>query len=163
MRWRVCRYIGRCIEGLLLEVRNSLAYMADDGKSWDMVLCQGDTVLSQYDDPWHDQGEKESEGLPDRFDVLPFWEQIPEANRATISVCEVLPYEAILDVDETGDELFRRPHIYAENILKLGTRAKLTNSARFAPTVMWPRLPDRVRYFPAEFPKRREIANRFPE
>lgn len=163
MRWRVRRYIGHCIEGLLLEIRNSLAYIADDGKSWDMVLCQGDTMLSPYDDPWHDQAGKEREDLPDRFDVLPFWEQTPEMNRATISVCEVLPYEAILDVDEKGDELFRRPHIYAENILKLGLRAKLTNSAGFAPTVMWPHPPDRVRYFPAEFPKRREVANRFPE
>jgi len=107
-QWVVREYKGFSHEGLKFLVRRHFAYLADDGESWDAAMCVNDAYADPQTDPW--QG-KES-WAPRRQAVLQHWEAFPEQNRAWLEVIGVVPFEAVMDIDELGDDHFGSPHVY---------------------------------------------------
>jgi hypothetical protein len=107
-QWLVRRYLGLCHNGLEFLLHRHFAYLADDGKSWDAVLCCDDATHLQ-DDCWKSNENPDEK----RGEAYRVWEQLPEQNRAWLDVVGIVPFENVLDVDEIGDEYIEEPHIYA--------------------------------------------------
>lgn len=112
-RWKVFRYRGCAAEGLQFDCRRSFAFIDDDHEHWDYAEGMNDARLRQ-ENPWHSEEESEAvkrESVA-RSIAMAVWEGLPERNRAWLEWRHVLPYDAILAIDEEGDEHFSYPHIY---------------------------------------------------
>ena len=110
-QWLVLTFEGFTHEGLEFEVLRSFAYLADDKSSWDAALALND-AQSRYDDPRLMHAvEQRNERMRDK--IFQVWTNLPNANKARLSIVGLLPYESILDVHENGDDWFSGPHIYA--------------------------------------------------
>jgi hypothetical protein len=107
-RWGVWRFMKCGAFGVELEHRRHLAFIDDDGEHWDYAERMNDAPA--HDDPWPDP-EQENYDIA-RMEDMRQWDQFPEGNKAWLEVMHVLPYDAILDIDEDGDDFFRGAHIY---------------------------------------------------
>jgi hypothetical protein len=104
--WVLRRYEGMLHDGLRFLVRRHFAYLSDDGKQWDAALRVNDAL--SHDDPWR----KEEEPWELRAQAHTAWDTFPEANRAWLEVCGIVPFDAVLDIDELGDDYVSAPHVY---------------------------------------------------
>jgi hypothetical protein len=110
-QWLVLTFDGFTHAGLEFELLRSFAYLADDKSSWDAALALNE-AQSRYDDPWLTHAvEQRNERM--RGKIFKVWVNLPNANKARLSIVGFLPYESILDIDENGDDWFAGPHIYA--------------------------------------------------
>lgn len=106
--WFVRPFDGMDHVGLRFVIRRHFAYIADDGVSWDAAMLVNDSV--GHDDPWRKDEANKRELRGQAFDA---WNAFPEANRAWLELQGVVPFDSVLDIDESGDELVTSPHIYA--------------------------------------------------
>lgn len=104
--WIIAIYKKLVHSGLLFTVRRHFAYLNDDSTAWDAAFIHND--ISLHDDPW---GE-DIESREMRQDIYSFWKELPNTNRAWFELNALIPFEAILDIDELGDEFVNAPHIY---------------------------------------------------
>lgn len=104
-QWYVRKYFGLCHDGLKFLMHRHFAYLADDEKSWDAMLCSDDAI-ELPDDPWKSPGDRHER----RGEASRVWTELPEPNKAWLEVVGVVPFESILDIDEFGDEYFSEPH-----------------------------------------------------
>ena len=149
--WRVRRYIDRHYLGVMMEIYSQFAYIADDEKSWDAVDSIRNGVPGEYDDPWFVQEAAEpSDGLQSR--AWSYWNDVPERNRANLTVYELIPYESILDIDEKTDGIFNGPTVFVVGSTKFQQRQFVENLSRFQTVKMWADPACRVSYFPKIFP-----------
>jgi len=104
--WIMASYKRLSHSGLLFTVRRHFAYLNDDRTAWDAAFVLDDA--RPHHDPWR--------GNPDnwqlRQEIYSFWNEIPKTNQAWFELEALIPFEAILEIDELGDEYVREPHIY---------------------------------------------------
>lgn len=104
--WIIAGYKGLSHSGLLFTVRRHFAYLNEDRTAWDAAFVHSDSL--SHDDPWRNN--------PDnwqlRQEIYSFWNELPKANQAWFELQAVIPFEAILDIDELGDDYVDSPHIY---------------------------------------------------
>jgi hypothetical protein len=92
-----------------------MAYLADDGVSWD-ALAQGDDAIPYpHDNPWEHRGDRDAE-FEQKRRARALWQKISEKNRAMTEAVGVVPYEDILAIDEEGDDVTDLPHIFVKFI-----------------------------------------------
>lgn len=106
-QWVVAQYAGLNHSGLLFTVRRHFAFLDDSNTLWDAAFAHNDA--HQQNNPWTDRQE-DSEL---RQKIYTFWSELPKQNQAWFELKGVIPYDAILDIDEIGDEYIDAPHIYA--------------------------------------------------
>lgn len=104
--WIVAQYDGFHHSGILFTVRRHFAFLDDSRKSWDAAFAHND--LNLHDDPWHDH--KDDWSL--RQSIYEVWNQLPKSNQAWFELKALVPFEAILDIDDIGDDYVEAPHIY---------------------------------------------------
>jgi hypothetical protein len=111
-RWYVYKADTCKHDGVHLEFRRHLAFLDDDGFAWDYAEEMNDAI--PHNNPWKtDEEERKSEAQQiARQEAFPIWERLPDKNRAWLDKFLIIPYENILAIDEEGDEIFRKPHIY---------------------------------------------------
>jgi hypothetical protein len=97
--------------GLECKNRRYFAYIDDDLTHWDYANAFNDAQLGQHADPWrgHLSDDYPAES---RMELVQFWDALPPRNKAWLTVWGVIPFDAILEVDEIGDDLTTHPHIY---------------------------------------------------
>ncbi len=104
--WIIATYKELHHSGLLFTVRRHFAYLNDSRTAWDAAFVHNDSL--PYDDPWRnnpDDGQL-------RQQIYSFWSELPKSNQAWFELNALVPFEAILDIDELGDEYVEGPHIY---------------------------------------------------
>lgn len=149
-QWLVRKYLGFNHDGLEFLLHRHFAYLADDEKSWDAMLCCDDAV-DLRDDYW--RSDKNSRAK--RNEAWHAWEAIPEKDRAWLEVVGIVPFEDILDIDEIGDDYFSDPHVYApfngKNAPFRHFYARVQSVSTFDLRRVWPsdEQEDRVVKFPA--------------
>lgn len=155
-KWWPYTFSGHYYNGIKLLFRKYFAYLADDQQHWDYVEDINDSCHQQ--NPWQDK--KESDKHNDKRNrVWRYWIEIPKANQAWFEIICRIPYERIIDVDKDGDRLFPDPHIYIEctptgEFFEKEGQQKLTLTMYGPRTeIYFPKLRDRVEYFPKKFPK----------
>ena len=80
------------------------------------------------------------------------WLQLPDHQRAWFEVFGVVPYEAILDIDEHGDEMFKGPQIYTVEF-DLGNgpfiqyHDRIKSCEEWQPNLIYPDSEKRVSWF----------------
>ncbi|SEJ62090.1 hypothetical protein [Paraburkholderia diazotrophica] len=106
--WYVRRYVGLSHDGLKFSLHRHFAFLSDDGKSWDAMLCCHDATRL-HDDPW--TPEVNSPHVK-RAEAWRIWNELPEQNKAWLDIEGIVPFDTVLDIDELGDECFSAPHAY---------------------------------------------------
>ena len=154
--WMVWPYRGMSFDGLQFCVQRFFAYLADDGQSWDAAMAVNDARSRSHDDPWRDTDGRDAA----RQAIYEFWKEIPEANRAWLEVVGIVPFEAVLDIDDLGDEYMQGPHVYAPFAPgKLGPFKRFSGEVRtigqWSERVFHPasKTHGRIAYFPTELRK----------
>jgi hypothetical protein len=107
-RWRILKYRDLRHDGLWFEIKRHYAYISDTGDSWDWLEAFNLAAAFGFSDPWAD---KEETLQSKRMQALEEWSALPEENRAFAVIEALIPFEAILDIDDIGDDWFDRPHI----------------------------------------------------
>jgi hypothetical protein len=147
MRWRVGSFLEQEPNGIKVQLDRFFAYISDDNVSWDYIK---ENNRGNRDDPWEDEHENNWEEDDKR---RRFWMGIPEQNRGSLMLFEVIRYEDILDIDATGDKFFRHPHVYVppEIIKEQSYYAYIERWGQFRENV---RADDtkRIKFFPDKFP-----------
>lgn len=103
---------GTYYDGLVILIKRFHAYVDKDKKEYDF-------------DPRYNQAlhypsvfkADDNDAPKDRMAFLDFHRNLPENKRSYYLELGYIPYEAVLDVDEMGDEYFDRPHIYVQRSL----------------------------------------------
>ena len=111
-RWYIYSFYRCRHDGIHFQYRRYLAFLDDDGVAWDYAERMNDAVPNQ--NPWLTEDEEKTIEMrrAAREEAFPIWQDLPEKNRAWFEKFLILPYENILAIDETGDEIFKGPHIY---------------------------------------------------
>ncbi|MBO1906356.1 hypothetical protein KHP60_14170 [Microvirga sp. 3-52] len=108
-RWQVMTVEGVCHDGIRLLKRRHMAYISPDGEQWDYAETYNDARPGPHSDPW-------SEGFDERHqqqqEPKGIWFELEPEERGWYEVCIVLPFEAVLDIDEDGDDIFKGPHVF---------------------------------------------------
>jgi hypothetical protein len=157
----VRKYLGFGHDGLEFLLHRHFAYLAEDEKSWDAMLCCDDAV-DLRDDYW--RSDKNSRAKRD--EAWHTWEAIPEKDRAWLEVVGIVPFEDILDIDEIGDDYFSDPHVYApfnaKNALFRHFYARVRSVSTFDHRGVWPsdEQEDRVVKFPSRVVAAKERGRR---
>lgn len=107
--WKVFEFDSFTHEGMKFKIRRSFAYIADDGKSWDVAFLFNEAILHQHENPW---APNPQEQVTIRAKIFEVWEKLPDKNKAWLEVFGIVSYEAVLDIDEKGDEIVEAPHVY---------------------------------------------------
>ena len=107
--WKVFTFDSFTHEGIKFKTRRSFAYIADDGKSWDVAFSHNDETVDRYENPW---APNRQEQAAMRGKIFEAWGKLPDRNKAWLEVFGIVPYEAVLDIDEKGDDIVEVPHIY---------------------------------------------------
>jgi hypothetical protein len=111
--WRVYRVNGCYHDGVRIHQARHHAYLSDDGTEWDFAETVNLERTLPWDDPWAtDEEDAARRRSPDERYAETVWRSFPENNRVWLEVEVVLPYEAILAVDEDGDDRFKHAHFY---------------------------------------------------
>jgi hypothetical protein len=111
--WRVfsngeCRH-----DGIHLPMRRYMAFIDDDGESWDFAEKMNDSIAEHYN-PWFTKKDRRLIDAREagRDEASAIWDALPEQNKAWLEIFAILPYENIVAIDEEGDEHFRYAHIF---------------------------------------------------
>jgi hypothetical protein len=113
-RWHVYRFEACRSDGLHFLVTRCLAFIDDDGKSWDYAELMNDAPARE--NPWRTEAQEAriNEYGAHRANAMAIWDALPARNKAWLEEWFVLPYERVIDIDEHGDEWFDGPHVYVE-------------------------------------------------
>ena len=150
-RWRVAQFSEHHPKGLLILVRRSFAYLADDETHWDHVEKSESKEVSDFEDPWRESQENDKDyELHHRMTL--FWSNLPERNQANRYIYELIKYEDILDIDEKGDGMASMPHVYLENVGQGREGAFIEGVKKYDPAKVPAEEENRVEFFPKEFP-----------
>lgn len=85
-----------------------MAFLDKDGVHWDYAETYNHGYQNWRQDPWGDEREEEAS----RQAVTQIWNALDPEEKGWIEVKLVLPYESILDIDEDGDDVTERPHVF---------------------------------------------------
>ncbi len=106
-RWSMMTFHGCGHDGLRFLFRRSMAFLDRDGQHWDFAETQNHARPHEFENPWA-QDEQPS----DPPDVRAIWMALDENERGWLEFEIVLPFESVLDIDEHGDEICDKPHIF---------------------------------------------------
>ncbi len=109
--WIVRHLSGMAYGGIKFRLSRYFAYLSDDGTEWDAAFGYNDGKPSGHEDPWAEESPQDSEI---RQQIWQFWNDLPEKNRAWLVREGLVPFEAVLDIDEHGDEFIKQPHVYVQ-------------------------------------------------
>jgi hypothetical protein len=154
LKWFVRRVIEIDHCGLVVLYRDRLAYLADDGVSWDAIEPGDRAVPFAGANPWEHRGEGQTEFDQERR-ARSFWQKLPGANRARLEIRGTIPFEDILAIDEDGDnttnvplpQVFVKfsarthPFKFGDGRVKVGERSAPNDPAH------------KVKFFPDELPE----------
>jgi hypothetical protein len=148
-KWRVYDFMGHYHSGLEFMIRSHLAYIDDEGVKWDYEKrFNKDT---RYDDPWAAEKDRELE-----HKARQYWNKLSDANKGTLEIKGLIPYEDILAIDENGDDWFRHPHIYVRFERDYGpfSGGAYGEIITYNPTRKSYHIKeeDRIKYFPETYP-----------
>jgi len=146
-RWKVTYFIEHEPEGILVERKRFMAYIADDGVGWDCIDKLDDGELSRGVDPWSDKPQHD----PEENKRWSFWAALPNTNQGWLKECELIKYEDILDIDEHGDRILHGPHIYIRLPRERLFLSFIERLDRFSSSVQ-PDPETRISFFPEDFP-----------
>lgn len=109
------RWIERVVNshdprGLLIRSREFYAFVDRDKKEWDFT-DHTDSLVSRREVLRDD--ERKAHWKTQR-EVRDVWRFLPRAQQATFEIEALLLYADILIVDPSGDDRYRKPHLYAE-------------------------------------------------
>lgn len=147
-RWRVVQVEQVRHDGVHIVLRESLAYLAEDSRAWDYPELSSPDRPGWHSDPTLTSADR-TEGAREEHDARRRWNELVEGRRGHLRVIGILPFEAILAIDEDGDDIFEGPHIFTTEWLNgdppyNGTIADLHAGAH----QIWdPEFGDRVRIF----------------
>ncbi|MES1200363.1 MAG: hypothetical protein ABUS57_02820 [Pseudomonadota bacterium] len=110
-RWRVFEFAGCNSDGVHLKWRRQFAYIDPDGERWDYAERMNLATPNSHEDPWCDDRRGPD---ADHTAAFQLWDALPPEQKGWFEVMFVLPYETIIDVDDTGDEVFDGPQILVE-------------------------------------------------
>lgn len=106
--WKGFYFIGHSHNGLKFITHRFNAYIDDDKKHWDAY--EKVNLVSCYEDEWN---------RPEESNENPNWkiynfcnEKIEKKNKAYFEVEKIIPYDAIIEIDQFGDVCFEHPHIF---------------------------------------------------
>ncbi len=84
-----------------------MAFLDKDGQHWDYAETQNFARPHQYENPW-----AHAESPNDPPEVRLIWEALDESERGWLEAEFILPFENVLDIDEHGDDICDKPHIF---------------------------------------------------
>ena len=147
-RWRVVQVEQVRHDGVHFVARESTAYLAEDGRAWDYPELSSPDRPGWQNDPTITSADRD-EGVREEQDARRRWSALPAERRGHLRVVCILPFEAILAIDEDGDDIFEGPHIFTTEWLDGdppygGASAELNAGAQ---QVWNPDFADRVRIF----------------
>ncbi len=108
-RFRVRRADSLSPYGLAIKVSMRQAWLAGDGKNWDVALASLGNSYSSHADLWNLPSDAEEQISAMAAET---WQQLPNDEKAWLYVEGVIPYESIVLIDDIGDSEFSGPHIY---------------------------------------------------
>lgn len=114
-RWRVYEFAGCNADGVHLKYGRHFAFIDPDGERWDYAELMNMATPNGHEDPWSEDRMRPD---PDHSAAFELWDPLPEETKAWFELFLVLPYENIVDVDESGDEFFKGPHILVDTFVK---------------------------------------------
>lgn len=159
--WAVFKCKGCFHDGVYFLDRRSFAYLADDNAQWDVAETMNDA--HPFDNPWKSDEFRKIEEREnfDRMEAIRVWEGLG-INQAWLETILILPYDAIVAIDEEGDEFFHGPHIYANFTPKDGPFAAYTltyveRANSFDNLKIGPRKSSRASVFPRSNPASTEF------
>lgn len=147
-RWRLVRVEQIRHDGIHFVLRELSAYLAEDGRGWDYSELSSPDRPGWHNDPTLTSSDRE-EGAREENDARRRWIALPADRRGHLRVIGILPFEAILAIDEDGDDVFEGPHIFTTQWLDgdhpfSGVIVELRAGAR----QLWnPEFADRARIF----------------
>ncbi len=104
------KFDGFYHDGLHIESWRCDAFIDDDGVHWDFAETVNNARPGPNFDPW--EPKTWDEWHQARVEADKIFSNLDEKNKAVYELVHILPYENILDIDEKGDEIFDRPHVY---------------------------------------------------
>jgi hypothetical protein len=108
MHWWLCEWDKLSHEGLQLTFQSFYACV-DDGKEWDAADLRGlHRDEFQFTKAWRD--ERDSRPLFEKADSE--WRAINDEKKAWLHIRAVIPYDQILAIDDSGDQLFEGITLY---------------------------------------------------
>ena len=114
IRWRMFKFSEIMHEGLALRAKDHYAYLADDGESWDFVEIPNLALPFADENPWYaEHGEEDDRRSSEAWSV---WNSLEAKNKFFRRCDRIVPFEAVLDIDEHGDQIAKCPHIYIANL-----------------------------------------------
>lgn len=118
--WAVFKCKGCFHDGVYFLNRRSFAYLSDDNTQWDVAETMNDS--HPFDNPWKSEKfiEIQEKERFARGDAMKIWDALEPRNKAWLETVLILPYDAIVAIDEEGDEFFHSPHVYANFTAKDG-------------------------------------------
>jgi len=149
--WFVRDIVRVLHDGIVVRLRDALAYLADDGIHWDYISLLGDSAAQSSENRW------ECDDTDDLFNkknyaARYFWANLPENNKASLEADGFIPYEAILAVDEDGDGVVRVPTIFVQFESEDGPFSSGRGTIRAGERRAENNPKNRVSFFPTDFP-----------
>jgi len=112
-RWHVFEDATCKWDGIHFRWRRLPAFFDKDNVHWDLAeKANFATVLHTNDNPWVDERIK-AELEASNEEAMEIWQKLDEPERAWYEATLVLPYESVIGIDETGDDILPDAvHIY---------------------------------------------------
>ncbi len=109
-RWKPYKIEECKHDGVWMLRHRHLAYLNIESGEWDYAERMNDGPVSHWQDPW-------AKGDGDRIDedetaARAVWDKLDAQHKGWLEIHFILPYENILAIDEDGDEVFERPHLF---------------------------------------------------
>lgn len=97
-------------DGVWVLRHRHFAYLDMEAGEWDYAERTDAGPVSHWQDPW-------AKGDGDRVDkdhaaASEIWGKLDALHKGWLEIHFILPYENILAIDEIGDDVFERPHVY---------------------------------------------------
>lgn len=155
-----CQWFLRSIievghDGIMVQFRELMAYLADDGVHWDSIKFFGDTAIPRnYENPWEQPNSVELDAQFTR-NARVFWDALPDENRARLSSRGFISYDNILAIDEDGDGTVDVPTIFVTFDPERGPFSGGIGAVELSTREKWARNDSatKVEFFPKEFPE----------
>jgi hypothetical protein len=110
--WCVTTFGGNETGYIKINWRRFYAFLDPDGIHWDCGNIQNDSNMVDSEDAWLARNERDEQRRLNH-EIHDFWyNELPEDQRATLSVCGFFKYDEILEIDEKGDNVAPFPHLY---------------------------------------------------
>ncbi len=107
-RWKEYDVVDYHPLGLILKVRKYFAFYDRDGKSYDFADVASLIFRESDDDETRNEQQKQLELVRD------YWETLPRKNQAEYHLNGMIRYDAMLVVDDKGDNWNAFPHLFVD-------------------------------------------------